>query len=347
MGNDVDYDALGAELLFEANIRDVPPRISVRMITYGHERFIVKAVSSILEGTYSDYELIISDDASPDNTAEVLLNYLRSYNGTGQVRYIRQKKNGGLDGKGGHRLVFQSLIRGSIVMSMDGDDFSCPDRLARTIELWDSLDPEPSLMIVNAYRYIDETGKIDGLAVENCCKQGGRVFYPPGDVFNVTARPFGSGTICSRRFYDWVGRLKPVYRIMAGDALQVRRAMLDKGIWFVNEPLFYYRVNAGSVSHKGIVTWTHDRLLRWRQLKLDMQEIAVDHKLKPKDEKMLDYWIRRTMYAEKLLQCSNARWLLLWVRYCFISPADAIFSLKLHIKKIFLGSPDAVWHKRR
>ena len=337
----IDYDALGVELLFEANQRPEPPMVSVHMITYGHEHFIVKAVSSVLEGTYDDYELIISDDSSPDRTREVLLEYLKNYRGAGQVRYLRQRKNGGINGCG-HALVFRALSRGQLISTMDGDDFSCPDRLARTVELWKSLEPEPSIMVVNAYRYIDVEDRVDGFASPDYCPKGERIYYPPGDIFESPAPPFGSGTVMSRRYYNWLSQFKPIGRCMAGDALNVKRALMDRGEWFVNEPLLYYRVNAGSVTHKSVVLWTRDRLFRWKQLKQDAIQLAPNHKLDAEMEKKFDYWIERTQMALDLQTCAHWKWPFIWICYWWrYTNGAAINALKLRLKLIFLGDMNA------
>lgn len=326
----VDLTAIGAELLFEANIRTEAPRITVRMITYMHADFIVKAVSSILEGTYDDYELIISDDASPDNTKEVLLEYLRGYKGNGQVRYVRMRKNGGADGFG-HSHVFRALTRGLLVMGMDGDDFSCPDRLEKTVALWNSLNPKPSMMVVNAYRYVD--GKVEGFAKPDFAPRGERRFYPPGDLFGQ-APVFGSGAVVSREFFDWTAQFKSICKVIAGDAVQVKRAFMDKGIWFINEPLFYYRVHAGSATHQSTEKWTRDRLLRWFQLKSDLKEFYKGKNIPLGIVVELYYWIVQAWYSGLLMKSPTFFWCFLFVPYMVIYPTNAVSALKIRVKKV-------------
>lgn len=329
-----DLEKIGADLLFEANMRAEAPHITVRMVTYMHAAFIVKAVSSILEGTYNDYELIISDDASPDDTKEVLLEYLRGYKGKGQVRYVRMRKNGGVDGFG-HSHVFRILTRGRLLMGMDGDDFSCPDRLEKTAALWDSLSPKPSMMVVNAYRYVD--GSIDGFAKPDFVPKGERRFYPPGDLFGPVP-VFGSGSVVSREFSDWTAQFKNLYKIFAADAVRTKRALMDKGVWFVNESLFYYRVHSGSATHQSAVKWTHDRLLRWKQLKSDVQVVYGGANVDQNIVRRIDYWIKRTQYMETLELSSNLKWLLLWPRVWLYSPYSAYRALKTRIKIIIRRS---------
>lgn len=60
------------------------------MPVYNGEEFIVEAIESILSQTFKDFELIISDNASTDNTQEICQKYAKS---DSRVKYIRQKEN--------------------------------------------------------------------------------------------------------------------------------------------------------------------------------------------------------------------------------------------------------------
>ncbi len=72
--------------------RKVIPKVSIGMPVYNGERFICKAIDSLLGQTFSDFELIISDNASTDATAEICKDYKRRDK---RVQYIRQSKNKG------------------------------------------------------------------------------------------------------------------------------------------------------------------------------------------------------------------------------------------------------------
>ena len=338
--NEVDtpfYDEL-----FSANITEKAPYVSVLMITYNHEKYIVQAVSTILEQTYTDFELIISDDASPDNTQQVLLNYLRNYKGTGAVRYVRMCKNCYK-----HRAVFQRFARGELRMTVDGDDFSMPHRLQRTVELWESLEPKPSIMQVNAFRYIDATGELEGNAVNINEVEGGRRYFPPQDPLKVKFSPFGSAMVHSRSFYEWTCSLDNSRRVIAGDCVATCRALLDKGIWFIDEPLFYYRVNVGSVSFSGASNkkWIRDRLVRFQVLEQDYKAVSPHGLVPQKILRELHRYQRRMRWSAKLIDCSFPMWLLLWPIYCMISFSSAKNALKARVKLFLFGNVDGSFSK--
>src|SRR5690348_8170215 len=66
--------------------------ISVIMPTYGHARFISRAIQSLFDQTYSNWELIVVDDASPDATRDAISPWLMEC----RVRYERLPSNRGL-----------------------------------------------------------------------------------------------------------------------------------------------------------------------------------------------------------------------------------------------------------
>lgn len=66
------------------------PEVSIGMPVFNGERFLAEAIDSLLQQTFSDFELIISDNASTDRTREICGEYAQR---DGRVRYVRQPKN--------------------------------------------------------------------------------------------------------------------------------------------------------------------------------------------------------------------------------------------------------------
>ena len=106
------------------------PYVSVILPVYNNERTIAAAVQSILNQTYTDFELIIVNDGSTDKTAE----YLSSLNDP-RVRIIGDQTNQGLP-----RRLNQAVAesRGVYIARMDADDVAFPERLAKQVEYLDS-----------------------------------------------------------------------------------------------------------------------------------------------------------------------------------------------------------------
>ncbi|WP_198038960.1 glycosyltransferase family 2 protein [Skermanella stibiiresistens] len=97
--------------------------ISVIMPAYNSEAFIVEAVESILNQTFQDFELIISDDGSSDRTLEIARSYAAK---DPRVKVIQADHVGAAEN--GNRCL--RAAKYPWVARMDSDDISLPDRLA-------------------------------------------------------------------------------------------------------------------------------------------------------------------------------------------------------------------------
>lgn len=125
-------------------------KISVIMGTYNGEKRIIKAIESIIGQTYKNWELIICDDCSTDNTFQ-LLN--ARYAGNPQIILLKLSQNSGLAAALNKCLEHTS---GSIIARMDDDDWSHPDRFERQLQF---LSNHPEVSVVGAsINYFDQHG---------------------------------------------------------------------------------------------------------------------------------------------------------------------------------------------
>lgn len=99
------------------------PLISVIMSVRNGERYLRQALDSILNQSFKDFEFIVIDDASTDNTAEILKAYEEQ---DSRFRIIQNEQNLGL-GENLARAV--NLAEGEFIARMDADDISMPERL--------------------------------------------------------------------------------------------------------------------------------------------------------------------------------------------------------------------------
>lgn len=124
-------------------------KLSVCMATYNGERFIAEQIGSILPQLGPDDEVLVNDDQSRDDTVALL-------HGLGDRRISVVVNRERL----GHVRNFQaaaSRATGDIVFFSDQDDRWAPDKVARTLAIFDA---EPrALMVHHALRLIDETGQ--------------------------------------------------------------------------------------------------------------------------------------------------------------------------------------------
>ncbi len=110
------------------------PRISLIILAYNRAHLVGKAVESVLRQSFQDFELIIVDNGSEDDTAGVL----RRYEGHGKVRLFRLPENRGF--KGGMNFAFDQ-IRGEWFSSIGDDDELLPEAFETLLRVLDEVDP--------------------------------------------------------------------------------------------------------------------------------------------------------------------------------------------------------------
>ena len=110
------------------------PRVSVLIPTYNCGRFISEAIDSVLAQTFTDFEIIVVDDGSTDDTAQVMTQYP-------QVKYI-QREHCGVSPT---RNAAIAAATGEIVVFLDADDMWTPDKLEKQVKY---LDENPDCMLV-------------------------------------------------------------------------------------------------------------------------------------------------------------------------------------------------------
>ena len=135
------------ELMVDA-LKTKQPKVSVIIPTYNSAKYLLPAIDSILNQTYTDYEIIVIDDGSTDNTYEIIKPYLE------QVRYIQQE-NQGVSAARNRGL---NLARGELIAFLDADDLFLPHKLAEQVAVFDQ---QPDIGIVNSgFRIIKEDGEV-------------------------------------------------------------------------------------------------------------------------------------------------------------------------------------------
>jgi glycosyltransferase involved in cell wall biosynthesis len=127
------------------------PRVSIGLPVYNAEKYLEQAINAILAQTYSDFELIISDNASTDCTREICLSYVAK---DPRVRYFRNEKNLGVAPN--FNRVF-TLAKGEYFKWAAHDDIIAPDFLSKCLE---SLDNYPKVVLCySRSKIIDENGE--------------------------------------------------------------------------------------------------------------------------------------------------------------------------------------------
>lgn len=128
------------------------PRLTLGLPVYNGERFLAASLDALLAQTFTDFELIISDNGSTDRTAEIARHYESIDR---RVRYIHHPQNRGSTFN--HNFVVEQT-RGEFFKWVSHDDLYASDLLHRCI---DALDSRPEIALAHSWTaFIDETGQI-------------------------------------------------------------------------------------------------------------------------------------------------------------------------------------------
>jgi glycosyltransferase involved in cell wall biosynthesis len=112
------------------------PYITVLMPVYNCEQYIHDAVRSILNQSYTNFELLVIDDASADNTASIIKSFSDE-----RIHFIEKPKNTGYTNSLNYGLT---LAKGKYIARMDGDDISLPERFEKQVAF---LEANPDVVV--------------------------------------------------------------------------------------------------------------------------------------------------------------------------------------------------------
>jgi glycosyltransferase involved in cell wall biosynthesis len=214
------------------------PLVSVGLFVHNGERFIQETLNSILNQTFTDFELIISDNASTDGTGEIAQAYAKSDD---RIRYYRSEKN---MGAGWNACRVYELATGKYFKWAAADDLLEPDLLRRCVEI---LESDPGCVVAYA-----RTKEVD--------KNGNFIKYYVTPMRNTNSSDpvarFREMLLILHRCYQIFGvmrmsalrKIPPQGIYVNGDGVLLARMSLLGRFHEVPEPLFINRRHIGQSS---------------------------------------------------------------------------------------------------
>ena len=134
-----------------APVRAVP-RLSIGLPVYNGGRYLADSLDALLGQSYEDFELIISDNASTDDTSEICRHYESQ---DARIRYCRQARNIGLSPN--HNFVVEAA-QGELFKWASYDDLYARELLERCVE---ALDERPDVVLAHSWTaHIDESDAV-------------------------------------------------------------------------------------------------------------------------------------------------------------------------------------------
>lgn len=126
------------------------PLVSVNMAVYNGEKYIAEAIESVLDQTYKNFELIIANDGSTDETVSIVKRYQDE-----RIRLINNSKNSGL---ANIRNLALKYSKGKYIAILDSDDIALPNRLEEQVAF---MEAHPDFGLLGSwYQCIDAEGRI-------------------------------------------------------------------------------------------------------------------------------------------------------------------------------------------
>ncbi|MBQ7198179.1 MAG: glycosyltransferase [Selenomonadaceae bacterium] len=229
------------------------PAISVIIAMYNTEKYIAQCLESLLAQTFQDFEVIVADDCSTDNSAAIVDSMTPQFEG--RLKLIRLKKNSGFPGL--PRNTAMSTAKGKYIAFLDSDDFYKPDALERFYNLAEQNDAE----VIHAEKYFtfNEENIDKGVFT---FQKGPYVEKPTFETDNIGERVinfvsyktlwWGINKLFRREFLT-KNNIKFPNDITAWEDLVFAYHCILRSETYLRVPdiVYCYRIRKGSLSHKG------------------------------------------------------------------------------------------------
>lgn len=207
-------------------------KVSIITPTYNCGKFIGETIESVMNQTYSHWEMIIVDDFSEDNTQKIVSNYVKKDR---RIKYFRLKEN---QGAAMARNKAMELASGNYIAFLDSDDIWHKDKLM--IQL-DFMQSNGYNITCTEYEQINESGE----TLNRIIRTKERTDYN-GVLLTC---PVGNSTVVYN--VDNLGKfVVPNIRKRNDDALWLQMLKKEKYIYGMKSNLMKYRVRSNSISSK-------------------------------------------------------------------------------------------------
>jgi len=237
------------KLLSKLKPMDLPPLpenslVSVLIANYNYGQYIGEAIESVLNQTYQNFEIIICDDGSTDNSLEVIKEYEKRDN---RIKYIA-KENGGMASA---LNVAYAQSKGDIIAFLDSDDVFTNNKLQEIVQAFKTFTQVG--FIIHKVVQMDSNGKNlgvyplssklpSGWIAEELLAQGGIMEFPPM-----------SGLCLRREVANVIFPLNPEFRTNADGIIQ-RIAPLLTIVFAIDVPLAKRRIHQYNITYSNQIT---------------------------------------------------------------------------------------------
>lgn len=206
--------------------------VSVIIPTYNCDKYISEALDSVLQQTYSDYEIIVIDDGSTDTTKEIINTKYQQ-----AVRYYYVKNSG----VSAARNFGISMAQGELIAFLDADDIWMPEKLEKQTALFNES-TNLGMTFTENYFFNEQ-----GITTYKANKRE-RLMH--GDIVrNIFLKSYvvTSTVMVRKNVFDTVGPFEEGLTVAEDDNMWMRIGM-RYGVELLDEPILMYRITEGSLS---------------------------------------------------------------------------------------------------
>jgi glycosyltransferase involved in cell wall biosynthesis len=254
------------------------PKVSVCIPVYNGSNYIAECIESVLGQTYKDFRLIICDNCSTDNTADIVRSFRDS-----RITYVRNPENLGLVGNTNRCL---SLAEGEYICILHHDDMMLPENLERKVRL---LDENSGVGFVHSNIFvIDSKGQILREWIEDSrrdyIEDGMKVFHRYITRMPLGAMVFIGAVLARRSCYQRLGQFLPDPP-HCNDSEMWMRMSLFYNVGYIGTPLVKWRQHSTSESSElGLeVDWLEEHYLATKII-LNKYRDRIPHRLELREQ---------------------------------------------------------------
>lgn len=213
------------------------PTVSVCIPTYNRSQLLSYAIASVQAQTFTDFEIIVCDDGSRDNTPAMMAELTDP-----RIRYIRHEQN---IGKSNNMISGFEAAQGEYFIKFDDDDRLTPQFLSQTVAV---LEQHPEIDFVSTDHWVIDSENQRDVTVTNAnSERWGRTTLAVGKVVPLLSRVFVNqslqvgATLFRKRVLDEVNYMRPNLQNCEDNDLFVRLALAGKQAYYLPERLMEYR----------------------------------------------------------------------------------------------------------
>ena len=227
------------------------PKVSVIIPNYNHAPYLRRRIDTVLRQTFQDFEVILMDDCSTDDSLAVISGYAND----SRIQIKVNEKNSGSTFRQWKKGI--ALARGEYIWIAESDDYSDERFLEQLVAV---LEREPKVSFVYCRSWIIKPdGQADGFAdwylteldarrwTQDFCSDGREACEK--HFVHVNSVPNASSVIFRKSVYERVGGVDETLLVCGDWKLWVCMAFEGK-IAYVGEPLNFYREHQGTVRNK-------------------------------------------------------------------------------------------------